>query len=119
MASAVCCLGRAIPETACAQRCRGEGRRGEMTALDWVLPLAIIILAVLVLAGLIIGARTLRNLQGVKAPDPGFLADKDRHEQSLAALRSAADEASTAVDDAKAKAASVRAEAAAAKAEAT
>ncbi|GAB1693835.1 ribonuclease Y [Krasilnikovia sp. M28-CT-15] len=89
-----------------------------MTAPYWVLVVAIAVLAALVVFGLVIGARVVRQLQSGRADD-GFLQAKDQHEQSLAALRTAADEASTAVDDAKAKAASVRAEAAAAKAEAT
>jgi ribonucrease Y len=89
-----------------------------MTALGWVLVVAIVVLAAFMLFGLLMGARALRTLQGGRV-DPGYSEAKDRQEQSLAALRSAADEASTAVDDAKAKAASVRAEVAAAKAEAT
>ncbi|WP_423203104.1 ribonuclease Y [Krasilnikovia cinnamomea] len=79
--------------------------------------MAIAVLAALVVFGLVIGARVVRQLQHGRV-DEQFLEAKDQHEQSLAALRTAADEASTAVDDAKAKAASVRAEAAAAKAEA-
>ncbi|WP_412745179.1 ribonuclease Y [Krasilnikovia sp. MM14-A1004] len=87
-----------------------------MTAPYWVLVMAIAVLAALVIFGLVL-ARVVRQLQNGRVDDR-FLEAKDRHEQSLAALRTAADEASTAVDDAKAKAASVRAEAAAAKAEA-
>ena len=68
-----------------------------MTALDWVLVVAIVVLAAFVVAGLTLGARALRQLQSSKNEA------KDRQEQ---------------VDVAKAKAASVRAEAAAAKAEA-
>jgi ribonuclease Y len=45
---------------------RGEGRRGEMTALDWVLVLAIVVLAGLVVVGLLLGARALRQLQSNK-----------------------------------------------------
>ena len=89
-----------------------------MTALDWVLVVAITVLAALVGFGMWVGARALRSLPAGKA-DPGFSDAKDKQEQSLAALRTAADEATTAVDDAKAKAASVRADAAAAKAEAS
>ncbi|GAB1642416.1 ribonuclease Y [Krasilnikovia sp. MM14-A1259] len=80
--------------------------------------MAIAVLAALVVFGLVVGARIVRQLQNGRT-DERFLEAKDRQEQSLAALRTAADEASTAVDDAKAKAASVRAEAAAAKAEAS
>jgi ribonuclease Y len=84
---------------------RGEGRRGEMTALNWVLVLAIIVLAAFVLAGLFLGARALRQLQA------GREEVKGRQDRAV-------DDAKAKVDDAKAKAASVRAEAAAAKAEA-
>ncbi|AGZ45383.1 ribonuclease Y [Actinoplanes friuliensis] len=77
-----------------------------MTALDWVLVVAIVVLAAFVVIGLVLGARALRQLQESKT------ADRDRREQTL-------DAAKAKVDDANAKAASVRAEAAAAKAEAT
>ena len=69
-----------------------------MTALDWVLVVAIVVLAAFVVVGLVLGARALRQLQSAKSEA------KDRQDQ---------------VDDANAKAASVRAEAAAAKAEAS
>jgi ribonucrease Y len=85
---------------------RGEGRRGEMTALDWVLVVAIVVLAGLVVVGLLLGARALRQLQSTK--------DHAKNSQERAV-----DDAKAKVDDAKAKAASVRAEAAAAKAEAS
>ena len=77
-----------------------------MTALDWVLVVAIIVLAAFVAAGLVLGSRALRQLQTTK--------DEARHSQDQAV-----DDAQAKVDDAKAKAASVRAEAAAAKAEAS
>jgi ribonuclease Y len=77
-----------------------------MTALDWVLVVAIVILAAFVVGGLFLGARALRSLQA------GRDAVKDRDDRAV-------DDAKAKVDDAKAKAASVRAEAAAAKAEAT
>jgi ribonuclease Y len=70
-----------------------------MTALDWVLVVAIIILAAFMVTGLVLGTRALRQLQSTKEEA------RSRREQ--------------AVDDAKAKVASVRAEAAAAKAEAS
>src|SRR5207248_5834113 len=57
--------------------------------------------------------------QAADVADPAFLAEKDRQEQSLAALRDAADEATSAVDAARAQATTARTEAAAAKAEAT
>jgi len=77
-----------------------------MTALEWVLMVAFVVLASFVVVGLILGVRALRQLQETKT------ADRDRREQTL-------DDAKAKVDDANAKAASVRAEAAAAKAEAT
>lgn len=96
-----------------------------MTGLEWGLFATVVILAVLVLGGLVIGARTLRRLTVPGPPpppaeeDPAFLAARDRQEQSLAALRTAADEATGAIEQAKAAAAAARTDAAAAKAEAT
>lgn len=93
-----------------------------MSALDAALLVAVVLLAVVVLGAVLLGARALRGLSTVAsrpAPeDPAFVAEKDRQEQSLAALRSAADEATSTVDEARSAAASARAEAAAAKAEA-
>ncbi len=77
-----------------------------MTALEWVLIVAFVVLAALVVVGLILGVRAVRQLQESKT------ADRDRRELTL-------ENAKAKVDDANAKAASVRAEAAAAKAEAT
>jgi ribonuclease Y len=80
-----------------------------MTALDWVLVVAIVALAALVAVGLVLGARALRHLQSSRSADErNREADERNREQAKAK-----------VDDANAKAASVRAEAAAAKAEAT
>ncbi|RKR90887.1 ribonuclease Y [Micromonospora pisi] len=94
-----------------------------MSALEWGLLAAIAVLAALVLTGLVLGARALRRLgvigAGPTTDDSAFVAEKDRQEQSLAALRSAADEAYSTVDAAKSAAAAARAEAAAAKAEAS
>jgi ribonucrease Y len=94
-----------------------------MSALEWGLLAAIAALAVLVLTALILGARTLRRIvvtgTAPATDDPAFVAEKDRQEQSLAALRTAADEAYATVDLAKSAAAAARAEAAAAKAEAS
>jgi ribonuclease Y len=94
-----------------------------MTSIDWVLLGAVVTLAVLVLVAIVLGARALRRLGLValvpSPDDPAFVAERDRQEQSLAALRSAADEASSSVDMAKAAAAAARADAAAAKAEAS
>jgi ribonuclease Y len=97
-----------------------------MTALEMVLVVAILVLAVVVLAGILVGVRALRNLGGSASPaqasttdDRAFLAEKDRQEQSLAALRTSAEEATGAVDEARAAAAAARTETAAAKAEAS
>ncbi|XVV17798.1 ribonuclease Y [Actinoplanes sp. CA-131856] len=73
-----------------------------MTALDWVLVVAIVVLAAFVVAGMLLGARALRHLKKTDTQGSG----------------QAVDDALAKVDDANAKAASVRAEAAAAKAEA-
>ncbi|MGX7670851.1 ribonuclease Y [Plantactinospora sp. DSM 117369] len=94
-----------------------------MSGLEWVLLAAIVGLAALVLVAISLGARALRRIGAVTATpppdDPAFVAEKDRQEQSLAALRTAADEASSSVDTAKSAAAAARADAAAAKAEAS
>jgi ribonucrease Y len=93
-----------------------------MTTLVMALVGVVAILAVLVAVGLVLVVRTLRPLRRsvAKEPvDPAFLAEKDRREQSLAALRDAADEATSAVDEARVLATTARTEAAAAKAEAT
>jgi ribonucrease Y len=96
-----------------------------VTVLVMLLVGVVVILAGLVAVGLAIVLRAVRPLrragtqQMAEATDPAFLAEKDRQEQSLAALRNAADEASSAVDAARAQATTARTEAAAAKAEAT
>jgi ribonuclease Y len=95
-----------------------------MTGLEWTLIGAIAGLAALVLVALLLGARALRGIGTVRRvasteEDPAFVAAKDRQEQSLAALRTAADEASSAVEQAKAADAAARTDAAAAKAEAS
>jgi ribonuclease Y len=77
-----------------------------MTALDWVLVVAIVVLGALVLTGLLLGARALRQLQSDRADA------QERQDQAVGAAQAK-------VADANAKAASVRAEAAAAKAEAS
>jgi ribonuclease Y len=53
-----------------------------------------------------------------KIDDAAYAAEKDKHEQSLAALRDATDEATLAVEQARTSASAARSEAAAAKAEA-
>ncbi|MEQ4303157.1 ribonuclease Y [Plantactinospora sp. B6F1] len=94
-----------------------------MSGLEGILLAAIVGLVALVLVAISLGARALRRIGSVAAApppdDPAFVAEKDRQEQSLAALRTAADEASSSVDTAKSAAAAARADAAAAKAEAS
>jgi ribonucrease Y len=92
-----------------------------MTGPEWIMLIAIVVLAIIVLAGLVLGARALRRMGALRAApeeDPAYVAERDRQEQSLAVLRSAADEATSTKDLAKSAAAAARAEAAAAKAEA-
>ncbi|WP_433826823.1 ribonuclease Y [Actinoplanes sp. CA-015351] len=76
-----------------------------MKPLDWVLVIAVIVLAVSVIAGLVLGARALRQMQTER---------HDAHERQELEVG----EAQAKVADANAKAASVKAETAAAKAEA-
>ncbi|HEY3007531.1 MAG TPA: ribonuclease Y [Micromonosporaceae bacterium] len=96
-----------------------------MSGLDVALLIAIAALGIIVLGGLVLGARVLRRLgyvSGGAAPlaaDPTYFAEKDRQEQSLAALRHAAEEAAAAVEETRAAATAARTEAAAAKAEAS
>ncbi|MER7169114.1 hypothetical protein ABT336_23990, partial [Micromonospora sp. NPDC000207] len=90
-----------------------------MNAVDVVLLLTVVILTLVVVGAVLFGMRVLRRLSAAPAPeDPAFVAEKDRQEQSLAALRTAADEANSTIDVAKSAASAARAEAAAAKAEA-
>ena len=97
-----------------------------MTGLEMVLAGAVLMLAVAMVAVFAYGLRTVRRLAAAPAPvpppqpadDPAYLAERDRQENSLAALRTAADEANVAVDESRAAAAAARTEAAAAKAEA-
>ncbi|HEX7744237.1 MAG TPA: ribonuclease Y [Micromonosporaceae bacterium] len=93
-----------------------------MSGFEWILLVAIVVLAAVVLAGLVLGVRALRRIGtagGAPEADPVYVAERDRQEQSLAALRSAADEAASTKDLAKSAAAAARAEAAGAKAEAS
>jgi ribonuclease Y len=94
-----------------------------MNAVESVLLVAVLVLAVLVLAGLVVGARAVRRIGAVTPgaaaeDDPAFIAEKERREQSLAALRVVADETSSAIEAAKSAAAAARTDAAAGKAEA-
>ncbi|MDQ7906454.1 ribonuclease Y [Phytohabitans sp. ZYX-F-186] len=94
-----------------------------MGGMTVVLLIAVLALAVLVVVGLVLGARALRSLTTAqpaapRAEDPAFLAERDRQEESLAALRSAAGEASSAAEQAKSAATAARTDAAEAKAEA-
>ncbi|GAB2919785.1 ribonuclease Y [Micromonospora polyrhachis] len=92
-----------------------------MSALDVGLLTTTVLLAALVLVGLFTGLRALRRLTATSttADNSDFVAEKDRQEQSLAALRTAADEATSTADVAKSEVAMARAEVAAAKAEAS
>jgi ribonuclease Y len=94
-----------------------------MTALVMVLIGVVVLLTALVAATLVLVLRIIRPARsldgGSDAPvDTVFVAERDRQEQSLAALRDAADEASSAAEEARAKATTARTELAAAKAEA-
>lgn len=90
-----------------------------MNGLDAVLLVAVLLLTVIVVGAVLMGVRAVRGIAGTSRPeDPVFIAEKDRQEQSLAALRSAADEANSTIDAAKSAAAAARTEAAAARAEA-
>jgi ribonuclease Y len=101
------------------------GRGATVRAFDVVLGSGIAVVAILLVVMLFVGLRVMRRIQdtpkapGATEPDPAYLAEKDRHENSLAALRNAAEEAASAVDEARAAAAAARTEAAAAKAEAS
>ncbi|MFC0531174.1 ribonuclease Y [Phytohabitans kaempferiae] len=94
-----------------------------MGGMTVALLIAVLALAVLVLVALVLGARALRSLTTAqpaaeRADDPAFVAERDRQEQSLAALRSAAGEATSAAEQAKTTATAARTDAAEAKAEA-
>jgi ribonuclease Y len=95
-----------------------------MQPAEILLVSVIAVVAVLLVILIVVGLRMMRRLQeGPKAsestePDAAYLAEKDRHENSLTSLRTAAEEAARAVDEARAAAAAARTEAAAAKAEA-
>ncbi|MFG2008148.1 ribonuclease Y [Micromonospora sp. NPDC048868] len=90
-----------------------------MSGFDIVILAVVLVLTVVVLGAVLLGVRALRRFGAAPAPeDPAFIAEKDRQEQSLAALRTAADEANSTIDVAKSAAAAARTEAAAAKAEA-
>ncbi|HEX5597858.1 MAG TPA: Rnase Y domain-containing protein, partial [Micromonosporaceae bacterium] len=93
-----------------------------MSTLEWVLLAAVVVLSIAVLGALALGLRALRRVGAGRslagAQDPEYIAEKDRQEQSLAALRDAADQAASTTDQANSAAAAARADAAAAKAEA-
>jgi ribonuclease Y len=96
-----------------------------MQPAEIVLAFVIAIVAVLLVVLVVVGLRVMRRLsEEPKAPrggaaDAAYLAEKDRHERSLASLRDTAEKATRAVDEARAAAAAARTEAAAAKAEAS
>ncbi|RQX59800.1 ribonuclease Y, partial [Micromonospora chalcea] len=81
-----------------------------MSAFDIVLLVVVLLLVVVVVGAVLFGVRTLKRLSLAPAPeDPAFIAEKDRQEQSLAALRTAASEANSTIDVAKSAAADARA----------
>jgi ribonuclease Y len=90
------------------------------------LVVVVAVLVVLIVVAFVWFSRMIHKL-GANAPqqvvpvvdDSAFLAAKDHQEQSLATLRSAADDATLAVEAARASASAARTEAVAAKAEAT
>ncbi|MFV2100268.1 ribonuclease Y [Micromonospora sp. LOL_024] len=90
-----------------------------MSAFDVVVLASVLVLTLVVLGAAFLGLRMVRGLQARPGPeDPAYVAEKDRQEQSLAALRTAADEVNSTIDVAKSAAAAARTEAAAGKAEA-
>ncbi len=81
-----------------------------MSAFDVVILVAVLVLTLVVLGAVLLGVRLMRGLLTRPAPeDPAFIAEKDRQEQSLAALRTAADEVNSTIDVAKSAAAAARA----------
>lgn len=95
-----------------------------MTGLLWGLFAVMVVLVLGLAAGLVWGVRTISRLdtrvpqQRQDGVDPLGQADREQHEQALAALRSAASEAAAAVEQTRMVAATTRADAEAAKAEA-
>ena len=98
-----------------------------MSAIEAVLVVVVAVLIVAVAGAIAWFARIARHL-GISSPGPGhrsieddsaYLAAKDHQEQSLAALRATADEATLAVEQARAAASVARTDAIAAKTEAT
>ncbi len=97
-----------------------------MSAIEKALVAVVVVLVVLIAVALARFTKLIRQFgtnvpskAGVTIDDPAFLAAKDHQEQSLANLRSAADDANLAVEAARAAASVARTEAVAAKAEAT
>jgi ribonuclease Y len=84
-----------------------------MTAPEWVLVVAIALVGALVVSGMALGSRALRQLKLERADA------EDRQGRAVSAAHEKVADADARVADAHAQAASVRAEAAAAKAEAT
>ncbi len=97
-----------------------------MTAVETVLVVALIVLVVLVVGAFTWFARLIKRIgpgatQRVTSAqeETAYLAEKDHKEQSLAALRDAADDATLAVEQGRAAASAARTEAVTAKAEAS
>jgi ribonucrease Y len=94
----------------------------ESVALVVVVAVLVVLIAVVIYVSRVVrqlGAGGPQRAAAAAAEDPAFLAAKDHQEQSLANLRSAADDANLAVEAARATASVARTEAVAAKAEAT
>jgi ribonuclease Y len=98
-----------------------------MTGTVWALIAVVAALAAIVAAGLVWGGRMIRRLdERISRPiasaeavsPPLAAADRERHEQILAALRAAAGEATAAVEQTRVSATAARTDVAAAKAEA-
>src|SRR6266511_220862 len=94
-----------------------------MTAVD-VLILAVVAVVVAIGAALVASWLLIRKLTSVQQPtrtetDPAALAEQGRHEDTLVALRTAAEEATAGAEQARADAATARAEVNAAKADVT
>jgi len=95
-----------------------------VTGVDVALGSLVLVLAVLVGIGLFLLVRTMRMLRpqpgtdAVPGPGTAYRAERDRQEQSLAALRATVEQVSGAAAEARAAAVAARTEAAAATAEA-
>jgi ribonucrease Y len=93
-----------------------------VNAVETVLVIVVVILAAAVAGALVVMAKFIRRLSpesSIPSHSGKLLVDMDQHEQSLATLKGAADDASLAAEQARASASAARADAVAAKAEAS